>query len=88
MNTITQSEIFFIISSVGFVMLWILVAIFLVYLIRIMHDFSRIIKKAEKDIDKINETTKDILLDVQESTLFQFIFGKKRKNKKDTKRLS
>ena len=88
MNIVAQSEIFFIVSSVGFVMLWILMAIFLVYLIRITRDFSRIIKKVEKDIDKINDTTKDILLDVQESTLFRFIFGKKRKNTKETKRLS
>ena len=88
MDTITQSETFFLISSVGFVVLGIIVAIFLVYLIRAMHIFSRIIKKIEKDIDKINDTTKDILLDMHESTLFQFVFGTKRKNRKDTKRLS
>ena len=79
----TQSEIFFFISSVGFVTLWILFAIFLIYLIRIMHTFTRIIKKVEKDIDKISETTKDMFLDMRESTVFRFLFGKKRKGRKE-----
>ena len=83
MSTLTQSEIFFFISSVGFVVLWILVVIFLVYLIRVMHTFSRILKQIEKDIDKISDTTKDILLDMRESTVFRFIFGKKRKGRKE-----
>lgn len=83
MSTLTQSEIFFLISSVGFVVLWILVAIFLIYLIRIMHTFSRIMKQVEKDIDKISDTTKDILLDMRDSAVFRFIFGKKRKGRKE-----
>lgn len=85
MNTYAQSDIFFIISSVGFVILWILVAIFLVYLIQITHTFSRIIKRVEKDLDQISDTTKDIFLDMRESTVFQFLFGKKRKGRKNIK---
>ena len=81
----TQSEIFFFISSVGFVTLWILAAIFLIYLIRIMHTFTRIMEKVEKDIDKISETTRDMFLDMRESTVFRFLFGKKRRGRKDAK---
>ena len=79
----TQSEVFFFISSIGFITLWILVAIFLVYLIRIMHTFTRIMEKVEKDIDKISETTRDMFLDMRESTVFRFLFGKKRRGRKD-----
>jgi len=79
----TQSEVFFFISSIGFITLWILVAIFLVYLIRIMHTFSRIMEKVEKDIDKISETTRDMFLDMRESTVFRFLFGKKRRGRKN-----
>jgi len=79
----TQADIFFLISSVGFVTLWILVAIFLVYLIRTMHSFSKIMKQIEKDIEKISETTKDMFLNMRESTVFNFLFGKKRKSRKE-----
>ena len=47
MDTLLQSQVFFLISSVGFVTLWILIAIFLFYLIRITRAFSRIIKRAD-----------------------------------------
>ncbi|OGI64914.1 hypothetical protein A3H53_03890 [Candidatus Nomurabacteria bacterium RIFCSPLOWO2_02_FULL_40_10] len=45
MDAILQSEIFFFISSVGFIFLWILVAIFLIYLIRATNTFSRILNR-------------------------------------------
>ena len=79
----TQADIFFIISSVGFVILWILVAIFFIYLIRIMHTFSQIMKKIEKGIDHIGDTTKDMLEEMRESAVFRFIFGKKRRGRKE-----
>jgi len=81
MNTI-QSDVFFFISSIGFVTLWILLAIFLIYLIRISHTFSRIIKKVEEDINEISDTTKDMFLDMRDSAFFNFLFGKKRRNRK------
>ena len=79
----TQIDIFFLISSIGFVTLWILVAIFLVYLIRAMHTFSRILDQIEKGINSIGDTTKDMLEDMKDSAVFRFIFGKKRKGRKE-----
>lgn len=79
----TQAQIFFFISSIGFVLLWILIAIFLVYLIRATYTFSRIIRKVEKDIDNIGDTTREMLEDVRESTIFNFLFRKKKKRHKD-----
>jgi len=85
MNIFTPADIFFVISSVGFVILWILVAIFLVYLIKITHSFSKIMKQVEKDVDEIGDTTKEILYQIEDSALFQFLFGKKRRGRKETK---
>lgn len=81
MNGILESQVFFFISSVGFIMLWILAVIFLVYLNRAMKTLSRIIDKAEKDIDSIGDTTQELLDDVRESAVFGFLFKKKRKRK-------
>jgi large-conductance mechanosensitive channel len=82
MDTLLQSQVFFFISSVGFVLLWILTAIFLFYLIRATNTFSRILEQVEKDIDNIGDTTKEMLEDVRDSTVFGFLFRKKKKGSK------
>jgi uncharacterized protein YoxC len=83
MDTSSQSQVFFFISSVGFVFLWILVAIFLFYLIRAMSTFSRIMDRVEKDMNNISDTTKDLFEDLRNSVVFNFLFGKKRKSRKN-----
>lgn len=79
MDTLLQTQVFFFISSVGFVFLWVLLAIFLYYLIRVTRTFSRIISKVEKDVESVGDTTKEILEDVRDSTLFNFLLGKKKR---------
>lgn len=79
MDTLLQSQVFFFISSVGFVFLWVLIAIFLFYLIRATSTFSRIMERIEKDVDNIGDTTKEMLGEVKDSAVFNFIFRKKKK---------
>jgi hypothetical protein len=83
MDTLLQSQVFFFISSIGFVLLWILAAVFLYYLIRATKAFSRIMDKIEKDISNIGDTTREMLEDVRDNIIFKFLFGKKRKSRKD-----
>ena len=83
MNTLMQSEVFFFISSVGFIILWILMAIFLIYLIRAMNSFSRMMNKVEKNVGDISDEAKEMVEDIRESTVFQFLFKKKRKHRGD-----
>ncbi len=82
MTTLMQSQIFFFISSVGFVFLWILMAIFLFYLIRATKTFSKIMERLEKDIDTIGDTTREMLEEVKDSWVFRFLFQKKKKQHK------
>jgi len=79
MNTLLQSQVFFFISSIGFIFLWILVAIFLFYLIRATNTFSRIMDRVEKDVDNIGDTTKEMLNDVRDSAVFNLLLGKKKR---------
>jgi hypothetical protein len=79
MNNLLNSEIFFFISSIGFVVLFILLAILIFYLIRATRIFNSLMGKVEDDIDKIGDTTKELLEDVRDSTIFNFFFKKKKK---------
>ena len=81
MTAILQSQIFFFISSIGFVVLGFLAVIVLIYILRALLSFSNILKRAEKDIDSIGDTTKEMLEEIQDSGVFQFIFKRKRKRK-------
>ena len=85
MDTLIKADIFFFISSLGFVFLWILVAIFLFYLIRATRTFSRIMNKVEENIDDVGDITKDMLEEVQDSTVFNFLFKKKKKSLSKTR---
>lgn len=82
MDTQTQTQVFFFISSVGFVVLWIFSAIFLFYLIRATNTLSRILDKAEKDINDLGETTKEIIEEIKDNKVFSFLFGKKKRSRK------
>ena len=78
MEDTAQSQTFFLISSIGFVVLWVLVGIALIYIIRTARTFNRIVDKVEKDVEKIGDASKEMLLDLRDSAIFQFIFGKRK----------
>ena len=81
MNATEQSQIFFLVSSFGFIILGFLVAILLVYFIRATSAFSRIMEKIEGDIDIIGDTTKEMIEDMRDSIIFRFLFKKKKRRK-------
>ena len=83
MDTLLQTQIFFFISSIGFIFLWILIAIFLFFLVRATNTFSRIMEKVEKDIENIGDTTKEMLEEVKDSVIFNFLFKKKKKSRRN-----
>lgn len=83
MDSFQQSQVFFFVSSVSFVFLWVFVAVFLFYLIRATNTFSRVMDKIEKDMDDIGDVTKETLEEVRNSMIFHFLFKKKKKRRKD-----
>lgn len=85
MNTLLQSQVFFFISSVGFVVLWVMVSIFLFYLIRVTKILSRIMEKVEKDVNNIGDTTKELLEEMRNNVIFNFLFGRKKGKSKEKK---
>jgi hypothetical protein len=83
MNGIQEVEAFFIISSVGFVILWSLAAVLLYYLIRVTKAFSRIINQVEGDINKVGDITREMFEDMKESVVWNFIFRRKKRDRKE-----
>ncbi|OHA86400.1 MAG: hypothetical protein A2123_00620 [Candidatus Zambryskibacteria bacterium GWB1_40_5] len=66
----------------GFVVLGVLVLIILIYVLDAVKVVSRILKKAEKDINSVGDITKEIIDNILGSRVFQFLFKIKRKIKK------
>ncbi len=88
MDTLAQSQMFFFISSVGFVTFWVFLSILIIYLIRAVYIFSRILEKVEYSIDTIGDTTKELINEIKNSALINllnFFFKKKRKPHKGSK---
>ena len=83
MNNLLHADIFFFVSTIGFIVCFILFIILVVYLIQIARSVSAIAKKVERDVDTIGDTAKEFVLDLQNNSLFSLFF---RKRKKYTKR--
>ena len=83
MDTFSQSQVFFIISSVGFIFLWVLLAIFLYYLIRVARAFSKIMDMIENHVSTVGDITREMLSEMKDNPIFKFFFNKKRKSRKD-----
>lgn len=79
MNNLLHADLFFFISSIGFIVCFILCIILGVYLIQIARSVSAIAKKVEQDVETIGDTAKELVLDLQESSLFSLLFRKKKK---------
>jgi len=83
MDSFAQMHIFFLISSVGFVVLFVFVAVFLYYSIRAARTFSEILEKVDRGVDHISDTTKDVIEDMRDSMIFNFLFRRKKKRRKE-----
>lgn len=82
MTNLMQSEIFFFISSIGFIILGGIFTIILLRISRAIDSFLRILEKLEKDAGEIGEEAKEMIEEIHDSNTFRFLFGKKKKGKK------
>jgi uncharacterized protein YoxC len=78
-----QSQIFFFISSVGFIIIWVLVACILLYFLQAMRTFANIMDTIDDNINNIGDMTKELLEDIRNNSVFNFLFGKKKTHKKN-----
>ncbi len=76
---IIHSEIFFFISSIGFIILGILLAILLVYFIRALRSLTAILEKIESSVETIGDTTMELIDDMRDNVFFKMLFPAKKK---------
>lgn len=81
MENLLHSEIFFFISSISFILLTILLSIAVFYIISILRDFKAVSKKIKSGADYAGEHVEELAKNLEESAIYKFIFGKKRKTK-------
>jgi hypothetical protein len=82
MNTLPHANLFFLVSTIGFALIVILIAIGLIYLIILFKTVVRISKKIEKDVDTIGDTAKDLVSQLLGSRIFSWIFGLRKSKKR------
>ncbi len=82
MESIIQSNIFFFITSISVIIFTIFFIIIAIYLVRIMRNFSHISEALKKGVDNAGEELREMTDHVRDSPIFSFVFGKKKTEKK------
>lgn len=79
MNTLIHADIFFVIASVGFVILAGLAVVALIYFIGILRSIKHMAQKIEGDVESISTDAKEFFHDVRSSGIYRMFFGRKKK---------
>lgn len=78
MSTLIHADIFFFVSSVGFIIIFALVSVGLYYIVGILKSVRHISRKLEGDVDNLSADAKEFISDLRTSVVYRMIFGKKR----------
>jgi hypothetical protein len=82
METLMQADIFFFISSVGFVLMIGLISIILIRVIRILGAVNRISDMIERNAGIIGDEAKEVILDLRQSRFYTMLFGRSTRRRK------
>lgn len=77
-----QADIFFFISSVGFVLMIGLISIILIRVIRILGAVNRISDMIERNAGIIGDEAKEVILDLRQSRFYTMLFGRSTRRRK------
>lgn len=83
MDTIIHADIFFFISSIFFILLSILIIMVIFYLRETLQNFRDISRTLKNGVNNASEKVGDAFSDVEDSAVYKFIFGKKKRTKKN-----
>ncbi len=78
MTNAANSELFFMISSVGFIVLFIVLAILLYYLIKAVRAFKELTEKIERNVDTVGYAGRELIDEMRNSAAFRLLFRPRR----------
>ncbi len=82
METLIKTDIFFFVTTISVIILTIFLIICFYYFARILKNFKDISVLLKKGVNNASKNIDDIGKQVSDSSLFRFIFGKKKINKR------
>lgn len=80
-QALNHADTFFLISSIGFTLVAVVVVIALAYMVSILRSVRRITGKIESGIETAEENVKELVSDLRESTAFRMMFGGRNRKK-------
>jgi predicted Zn-dependent protease len=86
MDSILQADIFFFISTIAVVIFSVLLLIAIYYLRETLQNFRDISRTLKNGVNNASEKVGDAFSDVEDSMVYKFIFGKKKKERKSNKK--
>ncbi len=79
MPSFIHADIFFFISSIGFVTLFIILVVLLYYIVKATRSFTDLIIKIEENVDSVGDAGRDLIDDMRNSIAFKFLFRSRKK---------
>jgi len=83
MSTLIKADIFFFVTTISVFLITISILITLYYFTRFFRGISVLSKKLENNVDDINTHIEEVAKQIKESFLFNLVFTKGKKRKKD-----
>lgn len=85
MDRLIQMDIFFFISSIAVVLFSILLIVAIYYLREILRNFRDISRTLKNGVNNASDKVESAFEDIEESMVYKFIFGKKKRKPRDNK---
>ncbi len=81
METVLKADIFFFISSIGFIVLFLLLAIALVYLIKTFRQIRSLVEKINANVDSVSTQVHEFIEGMEEGFFYRLFFRKRKRKK-------
>lgn len=77
-DSLLKADIFFIITSISVIAFSVCMIVAFIYLAQALRSFKRLADILSKNANGVGEEVKDLVQDIRQSTIFSFLFHKKK----------